>query len=469
MRCTRTTLAVAVLTLVATACGSTLSDKQIAAAIRRRAAAGETSGGGSTATTLDGLLPGESGTSGGGTSGGSTAGGGTSGGGGSATATTVATRLTATDVGVTASTISIGNVSTVGGPVPGLFKGGQEGIKAFVTYVNSQGGINGRKLRLVNADDGLDANRNRSNTAALASQVFAFVGSTSGVDYSGGEVLKQTGVPDVGLGLSPERSDLPNHFSPNPLRTDGVGIGSFNYFKEKFPGAEKKAAIFWHTQAISKNNGQRFRDAAEQVGYDFVYEAETQATEPNYTSHVLQMRQLGVRFIYTVMEVNSISRLTKAMEQQGFQIDVPNYGPQVYSQVYLRVAGTSANGTLIYTPHALFEDRDRLPEMALFLDWMKRAAPNTEPDIFALSAWASGRLFEQAARAAGPNLTRASLLAELGKIDSFDSNGLIAEVGPASKRGPICFVIAAVRNGGWVRVDPPSGYICDRGGFLKLN
>jgi ABC-type branched-subunit amino acid transport system substrate-binding protein len=349
-----------------------------------------------------------------------------------------------------------------------VFKGGQEGIKAFVTYVNSQGGINGRTLRLVNADDGLDANRNRANTAALAAKVFAFVGSTSGVDYAGGEVLKETGIPDVGLALSPGRNDLPNQFSPNPVRTDVVGIGSFNWFKEKFPGAEKKAALFWHTQAISKENGDRFKRGAEKVGYEFVYTAETQPTEPNYTSHVLAMRQAGVRFIYTVMEVNSISRLTKAMEQQDFHVDVPNYGPQVYSQQFLRVAGTSAEGTLIYTPHALFEDRGALPEMALFLEWMQRAAPKTEPDLFALSAWASGRLFEQAARAAGPNLTRAGLLAELGKVDSFDANGLIAEVGPASKRSPTCFVISTVRNGAWVRVDPPSGYICDRGTYVAL-
>src|SRR5688572_32624093 len=53
----------------------------------------------------------------------------------------------ATDVGVTADTITLGTVTTLSGPVPGLFLGASLGVQAFAAYVNSQGGINGRKLK----------------------------------------------------------------------------------------------------------------------------------------------------------------------------------------------------------------------------------------------------------------------------------------------------------------------------------
>ncbi|HEY3240069.1 MAG TPA: hypothetical protein VGL92_10930, partial [Acidimicrobiia bacterium] len=46
----------------------------------------------------------------------------------------------ATDVGVTADTITMGNVSDLGGPVPGLFQGGPYGTQAYFNYINSQGG-----------------------------------------------------------------------------------------------------------------------------------------------------------------------------------------------------------------------------------------------------------------------------------------------------------------------------------------
>ncbi|MBV8305083.1 MAG: ABC transporter substrate-binding protein, partial [Acidimicrobiia bacterium] len=60
-----------------------------------------------------------------------------------------------TDVGVTATTITAGNVSDLGGPVPGLFQGGPYGTQAYFDYVNSQGGIYGRKLVLKSVDDQL--------------------------------------------------------------------------------------------------------------------------------------------------------------------------------------------------------------------------------------------------------------------------------------------------------------------------
>jgi ABC-type branched-subunit amino acid transport system substrate-binding protein len=370
----------------------------------------------------------------------------------------------ATDVGVTGDRIVVGNVSTISGPVPGLFSGGA----AWAAYVNSQGGVHGRRVQVVAADDNLDSAANRRNTQDLASKVFAFVGSTSGVEAGGAEVLAQSGVPDIGLALTRPRANLQSQFSPGPVRSDGYSIGPFNYFKQTFPGAEKKAALFWHNQATSKDNAEMFRKVMEAAGYQFVYTAETSPTEPNYTGHVLAMRQEGVRYVFTTMEVSNVARLAKAMEQQNFKVDVPNYGAQVYSQLYLRQAGTAANGTRVNIPHAMFEDGGAVPEMALFIDWMRRTAPNTTPDIFALYGWASGRLFEQALRAAGPRATREALLAELRKIDQFDSNGILALAGPASKRSPECFMVATVADGKWRRADPPSGFVCDKGGFQKV-
>src|SRR3989442_4212936 len=46
----------------------------------------------------------------------------------------------ATDVGVTATTVRLGNISTLSGPVPGLFQGAVIGTQAAVAYQNSLGG-----------------------------------------------------------------------------------------------------------------------------------------------------------------------------------------------------------------------------------------------------------------------------------------------------------------------------------------
>ena len=66
------------------------------------------------------------------------------------------------DVGITDSSVTVGSVATISGPVPGLFRNVQSGLKAYAAYVNSTGGICGRKLEIQYADDRLDAGTNRS-------------------------------------------------------------------------------------------------------------------------------------------------------------------------------------------------------------------------------------------------------------------------------------------------------------------
>jgi hypothetical protein len=70
--------------------------------------------------------------------------------------------------------------------------------------------------------------------------------------------------------------------------------------------------------------------------------------------------------------------------------------------------------------------------------------------------------------AAGAKPTRASVMAELKKIDNFDGNGMLAPAGPASKRPPTCFITIKVEGGKFIRNDPPSGFICNKGEYFRL-
>jgi hypothetical protein len=80
-------------------------------------------------------------------------------------------------------------------------------------------------------------------------------------------------------------------------------------------------------------------------------------------------------------------------------------------------------------------------------------------------AWASDRLFEQAAEAVKGPLTRKSLMASLRRIHHFDAGGLIAPTDPVSG-APHCYILYQIRNGAFERVDSPkSGFRCD-GKFL---
>jgi hypothetical protein len=76
--------------------------------------------------------------------------------------------------------------------------------------------------------------------------------------------------------------------------------------------------------------------------------------------------------------------------------------------------------------------------------------------------WASARLFVQALKAAGPQVTRVKLLAALRNIHSFDSSGLMVPADPASKLPGTCYIIVRIHNGTFARIDDPANaFRCD--------
>jgi len=82
------------------------------------------------------------------------------------------------EVGVTASTIVLGQSAAFSGPAQQLGIQMRDGMKLWFDHVNRQGGIRGRKIRLVTRDDGYESALAAENTRKLIQEdkVFALVG-----------------------------------------------------------------------------------------------------------------------------------------------------------------------------------------------------------------------------------------------------------------------------------------------------
>src|SRR5947209_8524140 len=169
-----------------------------------------------------------------------------------------------TDVGVTGTTITAGNISDLGGPVPGLFQGGPYGTQAYFDYVNSQGGVYGRKLILKTVDDQLDCSQNQAGYQNLVGQVFAFVGSWSLDDYCGAQVLAQHPVPAVQQALSVDFTKLPGSYSIDPYNAGAI-TGYFEYFKAKFPDAIGSVGTIVGNQPAAVQSWKYFKAPMESL------------------------------------------------------------------------------------------------------------------------------------------------------------------------------------------------------------
>jgi hypothetical protein len=133
-------------------------------------------------------------------------------------ASTVPAGNKASDVGVSPSQITVGEVATLSGPIPGLFQGSPYAVQAYFNYINStEGGVYGRKLVMKGGDDALTCSGNLSATQALAPTVFAFVGTFTVLDSCGAPVFQQNPqLPDVSFALTPDTKKLSNLYSSQP-------------------------------------------------------------------------------------------------------------------------------------------------------------------------------------------------------------------------------------------------------------
>ena len=275
-------------------------------------------------------------------------------------------------------------MSTLSGPVPGLFQGAVIGSQAAVAYQNSLGGLFGRKFKLDVRDDQFDTGQNRNQTIDLLGKAFAFIGSFSLYDSAAVDQIGKSGIPDVTYSLSADRRALPNNFSVEPSPRSGAPTGIFNYFKKKYPQDVTSVGTIYSD--VSTASHQDYKAAAESVGWHYAYERGVQATETDFTADVVRMREAGVKAVFLVaVDVKTTARLANAMAQQNFKPDFFLVNGPAYDPTLVSLAGASVEGLFSSQPYSMFDGEDAgvIPEVKLFDEWVQKVKPGYKPDLFA--------------------------------------------------------------------------------------
>jgi ABC-type branched-subunit amino acid transport system substrate-binding protein len=356
--------------------------------------------------------------------------------------------------------------------IGGLFKGALVGTQAYAAYVNSTGGINGRKIVVNSADDGYSGTGNKTATQNAVSTDAALVGGFSTFDSFGGQVLAQNpGVPNVTQVLDPATNKLPNTFSAVPLE-GGWELGPLEYFKGVFGHADVQkvgTVIADLPSTLADWAGEKY--AMQKAGYTIIYDQEYADTQTDFTQNVIAMKNAGVKVLFIdQMPEAYASALLKDLVQQNYHPTVV-LGAATYSHNLITAAGGPAavNGAYLDQNASLYlgEDQAFIPAVANFLHWVNVASPGFKPDLFTLYGWLSAQLFSQALKNAGANPSRGSILQALSKITTFNGGNIVTTSNPVARTTSNCYLIGRVENGQWTRLDTPpidsatNGYRCD--------
>ncbi|HUC05460.1 MAG TPA: ABC transporter substrate-binding protein [Acidimicrobiales bacterium] len=373
----------------------------------------------------------------------------------------------ATATGVTASTITVGNIASITGVVPGLTQSAQQATEAWAAYVNSQGGICGRQIKVQPFDDSSQSGENYSDTQQACSSDFAMVGNASGFDDGSASAAGTCGIPIMAAEVSTQQAGAsPYIYGASPGDGHHYELGPAEYLKSQYPNAIKHAAMIYLEVPATQYNAMREVQAYTSVGFDYVYDESALPTQPNYAANVQAMQGDGVQYVTEYSDEASAVRLLESMQQYNFTPQVVDWFSEEYSPQFLQQTTPASNGDLVLmSATSAYTDAPANPELQLFLQWMNRVAPGFHQDIFAILAWSAGLAFEQAAKEVGPDLTRPALLNALKGITTWTGDGIQPPVNISGKVPSQCFAYLKIENGQFVRIYPTqiNTYDCSTG------
>ncbi len=371
--------------------------------------------------------------------------------------------------GVTSTSVTVGQIDDLTIPIPGLFLGAKQGTEAYFDYINSMGGVNGRKIHLDAQDSMFTGGTIASEAATMSQHDFAMVGGFSLLDSSEKTIIDLERMPDVSFSLSSSMIVDPNVYSSLPNPGNDYPLGFFRYLKKKYPSAVKHVGILWEDATASTQSSETaFENAMKAAGFKIIYDRGAGPFETSFLSDILAMKSKGVQLFYTLeLPDNFAATVAEEMQQQNFH--PMNIEGDAYSSQLIKLGGSAVNGMYIVQSYALYlgQDASSVPAVALFDKWMRKVNPNPDFEIESVYGWTSAELFVQALKAAGPDPTRAGLIESLDKITSFSTGGLAPPSNPAQNVPTNCFLLAQVQKGKVVRVapSPSSGFDCSSGGY----
>jgi ABC-type branched-subunit amino acid transport system substrate-binding protein len=386
----------------------------------------------------------------------------------------------ATETGISPTTIHIAVLADVQNPIlPGLFKGSKDAIQAFGEYVNEHGGIAGRKLVVDFVDTGLDPEKVKTGMQQACAKDFAMVGTTMALFQTVAPMVNckdkagaVTGVPDfAALAADPSQQGSPVTYSALPPERDyGVQghqefhtrTAQYTYFHDKLGVTHGFYLNSSDSQSAKDGNTPRFYAAQNIVGIkadgggtQFVSQFASQA---DYAPFVQTMKTSGSQFAESGATYQGLIKWRSAAAQQGLtSVKAWSCVLTCYDQGMLASASV-VDGTYVTIPFLPFFDpaeRAAVPALKTYVDAVGSANANG----FGIQAWASALLFkkvvEDVVAAKGVNgLTRAAVLADVKTVKDFTADGIIGPTDVADRKPSPCLVTLQIRSGNFARVTP---------------
>lgn len=398
--------------------------------------------------------------------------------------------LEATEIGVSATEITVEVMADTGSSLaPGLFQGNVDAMKGYAEYVNANGGIGCRQLKVEAWDSKLSPEESKNGIINACQTSLAMVGGNAlfnpDVSVLGNctdKAGQPTGLPDfVALANDINEQCAPNAWViqavaetcpadgsiPAGARDLKVFVGANKYYKETTPDSKGIWLIPGDLPTTVQSATYQVQGARD-VGID-VYDAfkvSGSMQQAGFTPFVQSLKDNNGNFMYNGSSDTAMIKMRKETSAQGYD-GVKTWACSLacYTDKF-KAEGATVDNTYVWFQFLPFEEASENASLKAYIDSVEK------PDSFGMQAWQAGMLFKETidkiVAADGPNaITRASVIKTMKTITDFTAGGTM---GAKSAKGfSDCFVMMQIKGGTFSRINGTAGeFVCDPSNVVTI-
>jgi branched-chain amino acid transport system substrate-binding protein len=322
--------------------------------------------------------------------------------------------------GITDKTITIGSCSALEGPSHSLGVDTVTGANAYFSLVNDEGGVNGRKLKLIAYDDSYDPAKTKvCFDRLLNDKVFAmgfFVGTPTAVKYV--PMAEESKIPLIGLFTGAQTLYTPlRHWVVN------VRASYYDETREQMEGVwdklgYHKVGVIYPEDAFGTAVLGGVTEALKAYGAEPLKVASYERQTANVGGAIDTVRAANPQAVVVVGPPNTVAPILKQSHAKHWKplfLTVSFVGTD---QLILE-AGEDAEGmviTQVVPPYYLTD----LKGVALYRRTLSKYAPSAKPNFVSLEGFVDAMVLVEGLKHAGKEPTREGLIHGIESIHEED-------------------------------------------------
>lgn len=358
------------------------------------------------------------------------------------------------------NTIKIGGIFDITGGTGDVGAPYADGARDYINYVNKKGGVNGKKVELIDTDYAYKIPQAVSAYKDMTSKgVIAILGWGTGDTEAMAQMIAKDKIPYISASYSEHLvfDKTPYNFIGATTYSDQARL-ALKWIKDNWKDKSRnpRVALLYNDTGFGKSPIEDAENYAKKIGVDIVDKEIIGLKDLDATTQLLNMQKKNPDFAINQHTVMATATIVKDAKKLGLKTKFIGLN-WTFSEKLVQMAGDAADGFMAPMPFAFWHETN-VKGVKFMHDVRKEVTGKTDAQpVNYTQGFIGAYLLVEALKKAGNNLTGENIKKVL-ESNTFDMMGLSAPISykPELRKPNISAKMYVIKKG---KIEPLTGFL----------